>query len=55
MWVLLEYLQEFQVENVGPAEAEADPGVPESPTLTVEAPVNGDAPVTGTGPGFRSG
>lgn len=55
MWVLSEYLQEFQVENVGLTEAEAVPSVPESQTLTVEAPVDGDAPVTGTGPVYSNG
>lgn len=48
MWVLLEYVQEFQAENVGLTEA--DPSMLESQTLPVEAPVDGDAPVTGTGP-----
>lgn len=48
MWVLLEFLQEFQVENL--TEAEADPSVPESQTPAVEAPGDGDAPVTGTAP-----
>lgn len=55
MWVLSEYLQEFQVENVGLTEAEADPSVPESQTLTVETAVDGDAPVTGTGPVYLNG
>lgn len=48
------YVPEFQLENVGLAEAEADPSTAEYQTLAAEAPlVNGepsDPPVTGISP-----